>query len=115
MLQISGFSAGLIIGITFDMAFPMTIVPKLENNSPAMYTRPLKSWLKIDDRVKKHTRINGAKRKNKYENATIFNSIILFLDILQGTYGMASPKPCFGFAIPSLNRIGEIMNLYLNH
>jgi len=38
---------------------------------------PFKFCSIIDDNVKKHTNINGAKRKNKYINVIIFNSIIV--------------------------------------
>uniref|UniRef100_A0A6C0INW1 Uncharacterized protein n=1 Tax=viral metagenome TaxID=1070528 RepID=A0A6C0INW1_9ZZZZ len=43
--------------------------------------KPLKSWLNIELSVKKHTKIKGASRKNKYPNAIKFKSILFILSL----------------------------------
>jgi hypothetical protein len=46
-------------------------------NKPTKKMNPFKFCSMIDDNAKKQTNINGAKRKNKYINVMIFNSMVV--------------------------------------
>ena len=58
-----------------DILFPTKKLVIIAHNNPNKYTIPLKSLLNIDDNVKKHTRMNGAMRKNKNRKVPKFKSI----------------------------------------